>query len=212
MAAGDEPPPYSGRTRLPHNCGKTQPRTRKLTMNKRQRRHLILGLVALMLALVPGTAFAAVDIEFGTDPPAEEVIPEHGPVISTIRVVDNGQPVANAVVEVSVTNPTVSPLFSTDMPMVEGKPLGRLVLAAPEGEATFNWLWPIRGDYSVVITARPAEGSTAFEPVTKEFTYHVDENPAKRNNLIILLVILIGFGLLSGFVLGRSSVRVGGQA
>ncbi|MDE2817014.1 MAG: hypothetical protein OXM03_11385 [Chloroflexota bacterium] len=181
-------------------------------MNKRQWRHLILGLVVLMLALVPGTAFAAVDIEFGTDPPAEEVIPEHGPVISTVRVVDNGQPVANAVVEVSVTNPTVSPLFSTDMPMVEGKPLGRLVLAAPEGEATFNWLWPIRGDYSVVITARPAEGSTAFEPVTKEFSYQVSENPTKRNNLIILLVILIGFGLLSGFVLGRSSVRVGGQA
>lgn len=212
MAAGDKPPRYSGRTGLPHNCGKTQTRTRKLTMNKRQWRHLILGLVALMLALVPGTAFAAVDIEFGTDPPAEEVIPEHGPVISTIRVVDNGQPVANAVVEVSVTNPTVSPLFSTDMPMVEGQPLGRLVLAAPEGEATFNWLWPIRGDYSVVITARPAEGSTAFEPVTKEFSYQVSENPTKRNNLIILLVILIGFGLLSGFVLGRSSVRVGGQA
>ncbi len=212
MAAGDKPPCYSGSTGISHNCGKTQTRTRKLTMNKRQWRHLILGLVALMLALVPGTAFAAVDIEFGTDPPAEEVIPEHGPVISTVRVVDNGQPVANAVVEVSVTNPTVSPLFSTDMPTVEGKPLGRLVLAAPEGEATFNWLWPIRGDYSVVITARPAEGSTAFEPVTKEFSYQVSENPTKRNNLIILLVILIGFGLLSGFVLGRSSVRVGGQA
>lgn len=212
MAAGDKPPRYSGSTGISHNCGKTQPRTRKLTMNKKQWRHFILGLVALMLALVPGTAFAAVDIEFGTDPPAEEVIPEHGPVISTIRVVDNGQPVANAVVEVSVTNPTVSPLFSTDMPMVEGQPLGRLVLAAPEGEATFNWLWPIRGDYSVVITARPAEGSTAFEPVTKEFSYQVSENPTKRNNLIILLVILIGFGLLSGFVLGRSSVRVGGQA
>lgn len=175
-------------------------------------RQLTIGLVALMLALVPGTAFAAVDIEFGTDPPAEEVIPEHGPVISTVRVVQDGQPVANAVVEISVTNPTVSPLFSTDMPMVEGRPLGRLVLAAPEGETTFNWLWPIRGDYSVVITARPAEGSTAFEPVTKEFTYHVDENPAKRNNLIILLVVLVAFGLLSGFVLGRSSVRVGGQA
>lgn len=176
-------------------------------------RHLIVGLVALMLALVPGTAFAAVDIEFGTDPPAEEVIPEHGPVISTIRVVDNGQAVANAVVEISVTNPSVSPLFSTDMPMVEGQPLGRIVLAAPEGEATFTWLWPIRGEYSVVITARPAEGSdAAFEPVTKEFTYSVDENPAKRNNLIILLVILVAFGLVSGFVLGRSNIRVGGQA
>ena len=176
-------------------------------------RHLIIALVALMLAAVPATAHAAIDIQFETDPPAEEVIPEHGPVKNTVRVVQDGQLVPNAVIEVSVTNPTVHPLFSTDMPIVEGNPLGHLVLSAPEGEATFSWLWPIRGDYSVTITARPAEGSeAAFEPVTKEITYHVAENPSKQINFIVLVVVLVGFGLLSGFVLGRSSARTGGAA
>ena len=176
-------------------------------------RHVIIALVALMLAAVPATAYAAIDIQFETDPPAEEVIPEHGPVKNTVRVVQDGQLVPNAVIEVSVTNPTVHPLFSTDMPIVEGNPLGHLVLAAPEGEATFSWLWPIRGDYSVTITARPAVGSeAAFEPVTKEITYHVDENPSKQINFIVLVVVLVGFGLLSGFVLGRSSARAGGAA
>ena len=176
-------------------------------------RHFLIAVLALMLAAVPSTAYAAIDIQFETDPPAEEVIPEHGPVKNTVRVVQDSQLVPNAVIEITVTNPTVHPFFSTDMPMVEGNPLGHLVLVAPEGEATFNWLWPIRGDYNVTITARSAEGAAnAFGPVTKEIIYHVDENPAKRTNFIVLLVVLVAFGALSGFVLGWSNARVGGTA
>jgi len=119
--------------------------------------------------------------------------------------------VPNVRLAITVAAPKPHPLFSTDLPVVEGTRLIQTVLEAPEGVAQFTWVWPLRGEYTFTVRAEPAQGGN-FTPVTQELRIRINENPQKVPNLLILLAVLLVFGLVSGFVLGRSATRVGGVA
>lgn len=156
------------------------------------------------LALSGAAASAAPRVELQTDPPLSQIEPFSEPVTFSLKAVaDDGQPLEDAILELLLNTPPKTPWLTTDFPVVEGTMLARLTLPAPQGEAQFQEVPPIRGSYQLQVRVSPRVPGT-FEPYTDLLTFQVPENPVKYRNLAILLSILLLAGLGGGWVIGGS--------
>ncbi len=168
---------------------------------------------SILLLLLCGAASAAepLRLTITTNPPADQIIPNEVPatiVVTATRA--DGSPVTNARISVSLDMPPKNAFFSTGFPIAEGTPLIRATTLAPQGKLELTTLFPIRGVYPLNASAELPD-----EPQSKSSTalsLGVNEEPAVVRNFCILIALLVGFGLLSGIVLGRSDRRQIGRA
>lgn len=161
--------------------------------------------VLLALALAQAASAAGPTIALTTDPPLDQIVPDLTLAKVRIEVKDEtGKPIPNVRIGFDLIAPKSS-FISTDFPVVEGTKLMNYELVAPQGAIEFTYLWPIRGKYDVILTAKPTEGSPVqFEPIRTQTSVSLNENPAERSNAVAFVAILAAFGLLSGLILGRS--------
>ena len=165
----------------------------------------IIGL--MLLSAFPAWGSQEADILFQTDPAVEKIRPDDGLVKMSFKILSkSGGEIDMAKVRIELDSPPKNAFFSTDFPIVEGTPLIRSECLASAGRLEINYLFPIRGAYRLKVVAEPVlEKSGQFTPTTREWTFTVHEKPSETGNLAILLSLLVVFGGVSGWVLGRSA-------
>ena len=166
----------------------------------------MLAVLVAVAVLAPGVFAAGPAITFTTEPSVDQIIPDATLTTVKISVLDEqGSPIPNVRIGFDLTAPAVSRFLSSDFPIVEGTDLMKYELVAADGILEFEYLWPIRGSYEIVMSASPTVRSAVqFEPISEARTFRLTENPAELRNVIIFVAILAVFGLVSGLMLGRS--------
>lgn len=165
-----------------------------------------LVIALLLLAFFPTTVIAqeAPTISVRTEPATDQIVPDKDLVKTIIEIKDGqGQLTKNIVIDFQVDSPAPSSWISTDFPMVEGTRLHQSRFDAPDGMLELKFVWPIRGDYKLIMRASPAPGTnTSFAPITKQLTMHINENPSEGRNLLQFVIGLGILGLVAGMIMG----------
>lgn len=172
-------------------------------------------LVALLAEAVPlgraGAApayqGAAPAITFVTQPEPAQIVVREEPAKAIVEVKDaSGRLLRDVLVELEIDTPPRGTFISTDLPRVDGTALVRSRLAAPEGRVEMDVIWPMRGTYQVRVAASPAPGvSASFQPTKRDFAISLPERPGPARNFFITAAILLAFGAVGGYVLGRAN-------
>jgi len=145
-----------------------------------------------------------VELKYTLDMPIEQIGPDEDVVKLTLHVQRVGQPL-NARLHVVLDSPPRNSLISTDFPIVEGTRLIDTVAVTQNGELKIDYLFPIRGRYTLTIDATAVDANNEIANETFHFTLR--ENPNEVRNFVFLVVGLVLFGLISGGVLARGQVR-----
>ncbi len=171
---------------------------------------LFLFLIPLVLFLqraAPLSAADQVQITLTSNPPLSDIRPHGGPTGHIepehfmLEVRDaNGALVPNVKIDYRMVAPQTNWFISTDVPRVEGVVMMDDHYVSATGQQPFNYIFPIRGPYQVTVQASPVTPG-AFEPTTKTFDLNITEKESSAINLTILLIALVVFGALSGFLL-----------
>jgi hypothetical protein len=88
----------------------------------------------------------------------------------------------------------------TDFPWVEGTALIDATLSIEAGKATFDYMFPIRGEYPLTVELSDQNGKSLG---THQLVIPIQENPQEIQNAIIFIMSLGAFGLLAGFGLSK---------
>jgi len=183
---------------------------------------LAVGAGALGLAAGPAPAATAAGerVVLSTDPPLGQVHPHGGPSEGIepdtiiLEVQDaSGKPIPNVQLDVEMVAPPTNWFLSTDVPRIEGHTILDWSAVAPTGRQEFKYLFPIRGPYHLTVKASPAPGATgaaAFAPFTQDLTLNISEKPTSVLYLTLFLGVLLLFGAISGFILGRANLAAQG--
>ncbi|MBI3977952.1 MAG: hypothetical protein HY331_07195 [Chloroflexi bacterium] len=161
---------------------------------------------------VVGTA-AGEQIVVTTEPPLDQIHPHGGPgaeVVPDRLIVEvkdaTGKNIPNVVVDLQMDAPATNWFISTDVPLVEGRTLLKLRGVAPNGRLEIDYMFPIRGTYRLAVKASPAPGAAAgFTPFSRELDLPISEKPSSYVNLGVFLLVLFGFGVISGLIIGRAN-------
>ena len=160
------------------------------------------AMFAFYVSMSATTAQSNISVALETDPTPSQIVPDFDLVHTVITVVgENGQPLENAHLSLTLDSPDGNPILSTDFPFVEGTRLLAANEVLPAGRFEFDYIYPIRGDYDLNVEVTPPGGATF--PETLNLT--VRENPGELRVLLVFLVILAIFGMLSGWVVGRGA-------
>jgi hypothetical protein len=116
-----------------------------------------------------------------------------------------GRPVSGARLKIHLTAPDTPWIGSTDFPVVEGSSLLHQDIHVRGAIHAFQFVPPIRGTYTLTASVEPLPGDTRFAPAQNSWQTTIQESPERKNNLTILIAILVTVGGLSGFVIGRSA-------
>ena len=169
---------------------------------------LIVALAVVLGAAVwaPQVLAAGPSVALSTEPPGDQIVPDL--TLSTVRIAvldERGEPIPNVKIGFDLKAPVSGRFFSTDFPHVEGTALMSYELVSSEGVLEFEYLWPIRGSYEIVMSASPTVLSPVqFEPISTSRTLQLSASRGEITNVLILVVLLALVGLVSGLVLGRS--------
>ncbi|HEY9831035.1 MAG TPA: hypothetical protein V6D26_10670 [Stenomitos sp.] len=144
-----------------------------------------------------------------TEPPMSQILPFEAeatvtpsPVRLTLQALDTaGQSLENAKIRLQILTPPKNPWFPTDFPIVEGTQLLNLEADAPKGKLQIQQLFPIRGQYQVLVEVTSTVDN-AFTPFQQKLTLTVAENWIKYRNFLLLALILLMVGAGGGLVLG----------
>ncbi|MDQ7029535.1 MAG: hypothetical protein Q9O62_07035 [Ardenticatenia bacterium] len=168
------------------------------------RRFLIIG--TLLLSLLMGSVAVAqqggdgrpVRVLVETEPPANAIVPDETLVTTRLRVLDAaGNPLPGVRAAVHVDTPPRPNIITTDFPFVEDTTLLELETTLPQGELTFQALYPIRGTYTFRTRVTLPDGQV----VEARPTLSLRENPDEVRNILVLVGLLFAFGLLSGLII-----------
>ena len=160
----------------------------------------LLLVVAAVWWSTSAQATSDVTVELLTEPAAGSIIPDATLVENRLRVLDeSGQPIPGAKVVLHVDTPLGSPFLTTDFPWVENTSWLNMEAVATDGELEWKAIYPIRGTYTFETLVTLPDGTT----VENALPLSINESPNELFNLVVLLAILLAFGILSGFVIGR---------
>ncbi len=141
-----------------------------------------------------------------TVPSVDQLHPHSDPVRIILRLLDSdGRPVQQGKLHIRLLAPAPGWLFSTDLPLVEGTDLLEMDLPVSQGQAAWEYTFPIRGVYRL-------EVGTAGERV---FEIGIKENRTRLFYLGIFFVALFSFGFVAGRLftsagrISRGEVRLG---
>jgi len=144
------------------------------------------------------------NVYFKTTPRLELLRPFADPADLALLITDaDGRPVDNATVNVRLDAPTPGGFFSTDMPIVEGTRLNEMTLKLRQGRVSWKYLFPIRGEYKLVVDVRAADGRQA----ARTFVFKIRENESKWLALGAFSVALFVLGFGAGRVFTRTRAQ-----
>jgi hypothetical protein len=152
--------------------------------------------ISVLLAgfvFVPAVGSQDLNVYFKTTPRLELLRPFADPADLALLITDaDGRPVDNATVNVRLDAPAPGGFFSTDMPIVEGTRLNEMTLKLRQGRISWKYLFPIRGEYKLVVDVRTADGRKA----AKTFVFKIRENESKWLALgaFSVALFIVGFG------------------
>ena len=155
-------------------------------------------LLSLTIATLLGASLPAeeLNVYFKTTPGIELLRPFADPIDLSLLITGlDGRPVKQGTVAIRLEAPRPGRFFSTDMPLVEGTVLNEMRLPLRQGRANWKQLFPIRGEYRLMVDVLAADGSKA----SKTLSFAVREN---RQKWLALGAFSAGLFLL-GFVAGR---------
>jgi hypothetical protein len=155
-------------------------------------------MVVLSIGLIPMTAVAAeekvrIEIKEG---PVGAVRPD----LDTATVELAFSQVPNGSAHIRLRSPETKFFSPTDFPWVEGTELIDATLLIEGGKATFNYMFPIRGDYPMTVELFGENGQSLG---IHQLVVSMQENPKEVQNAILFVVLLGSFGLLVGFGLSK---------
>ena len=151
-------------------------------------------------------------VQLTTNPPLEKIhafeaqtTRHQDPVKLTLQALDTkGKPLNNALLNLELFTPKRNPFFTTDFPIVEGTQLLNIQAVAPNGKLEVEQMLPIRGKYELRVNATPSVANS-FTPYKKTLNLNAIENSFKFQYLAVVAGILLGVGLLGGWVIGGQS-------
>jgi hypothetical protein len=145
-------------------------------------------------------------VHFKTTPQLKLLRPFADPADLALLVTGaDGRPVGEGSAVISLHAPPPGAFFSTDYPLVEGTLLSELRLPLRQGKANWKYLFPIRGEYRLVVDVTANENRKA----SKSFSFHVSENPKKWLALGAFSATLFVFGFVAARVFtGKPTNRV----
>ena len=152
--------------------------------------------ISVLLAgfvFVPAVGSQDLNVYFKTTPRIELLRPFADPADLALLITDaDGRPVDNATVNVRLDAPAPGRFFSTDMPIVEGTRLNEMTLKLRQGRVSWKYLFPIRGEYKLLVDVHTADGRKA----ARSFVVRIRENESKWFALGAFSVALfvLGFG------------------
>jgi|GEM_PF-2461187 len=154
--------------------------------------------IAMLLCTVLGTyvsAEEAVTIEVKNEE-GGQVRPD----LDTAKVELSFTEVQNGSAHIQLSSPERKFFSPTDFPMVEGTDLIDSTLSIENGKASFNYMFPIRGDYHLQVDVVDEKGNKVGN---HHLVVNISENPKEVQNAILFIAILAVFGLIAGYVLAR---------
>jgi hypothetical protein len=140
-----------------------------------------------------------------TVPAREHIRPDGETAQVTLTPRLRGIPLTGGQLTLHLTAPPRSTVLSTDFPHVEGTPLLAFTsLLSEDGTVTFDYVFPIRGVYTIDLDLAPVPGGPAFRPLRFRKTLEIAEAPEEVRNAWLLVGGLFVLGFLVGRVLARS--------
>lgn len=116
--------------------------------------------------------------------------------LSLLVTGSDGKPVNQGTVSIKIEAPQPGSFFSTDYPLIEGTLLAEFRLPLVRGQATWRYLFPIRGAYRLIVDATVENGRRA----SRTLHVYVRENRIRWLALAALSIGLIGLGFAAGRV------------
>ena len=147
----------------------------------------------------------AITVSLSSSPPPDTIRPDHDMAQVTLAVQHDGQPLNQGRVQVKVVAPAHPSLLSTDFPIVEATTLLELASDLRDGTFSFDYLFPIRGQYTFDVALQPAAGSTQFAPTAMQIPWQIHESPSEIRNAWLLVFGLFMLGGVFGVILARSA-------
>ena len=145
------------------------------------------------------------EVKIHFSPDIHDIIPDKTPVTIRIETSENSKPISSDI-RFALTLPETDALFSTEYPVIEGSILNLGDVKTENGIFEFTTILPIRGEYSLKVTARPESKDSSSE-ISQSITHiNAGENPDDLRNFTILSFILFSLGILSGFIFQKSRV------
>ncbi len=153
---------------------------------------------------VPAVGSQDLNVYFKTTPRIELLRPFADPADLAFLVTDaDGRPMENATIRVRLDAPAPGRFFATDMPIVEGTRLNEMTLKPRQGRISWKYLFPIRGEYKLVVDVRAADGRQA----ARTFVFKIRENESKWLALGAFSVALFVLGFGAGRVFTRTRAQ-----
>jgi hypothetical protein len=165
---------------------------------------LSIGSIVLFSASKVTAAAGPVTVELETVPPLNEVRPLADPTQLVLAIFDaERKPIPDGRVRVRLQAPDSNWPLSTDLPAVEGKRLIDIELAVVDGNADWEYLFPIRGVYRLEVTTFDEKGERA----QKIFHLSIKESRLKLFYLASFIAVLFVVGFCMGWWLDRAHRR-----
>ena len=169
-------------------------------------KHFLSLFILIVVAFFGPSLWAEeLNVYFKTTPRQELLRPSADPIdLSLLITGPDGRPIKQGSVAVRFDAPPPGRFFSTDIPLVEGTLLSEMQLPLRQGRANWKQLFPIRGNYRLIVNVVASDGTQA----SKTFTFSVREH---RLKWLALTAFSAGLFLL-GFVAGRVFTGARGSA
>jgi hypothetical protein len=148
---------------------------------------------------------AAVTVEIASTPPLERLRPNTDLARLTLTAWLHGKPLGQGHVKVQLTAPPRTKVLATGFPRVEGTALLALDSELRDGTFTLQYLFPIRGTYTLDLDLAPVPGGPAFLPTSLRQTVRIYENPVVIRNAWLLIIGLFVLGGITGVIFARSA-------
>jgi hypothetical protein len=164
---------------------------------------ILLALTAWLFVYPSTQSQSDVVVTLETTPASGFISPDETLTHTTLRVVDrDGQAISNAYLKLHLDAPSGNAFISTDFPIVEDTPLFEYEGALPEGVLAFDFIYPIRGTYRFQVEAGRNAATPAFADT---LTLTLTENRNEIINFAGLVALLLGLGIVAGFIIGRGA-------
>jgi hypothetical protein len=148
---------------------------------------------------------AAITVQLASTPPLEQIRPDADLATLTLTVLRHGQPLTHGHLKAQLMAPLRTRFLTTDFPLVEGTPLLRLESDLHASTFAWQYLFPIRGLYSLDVEVSPVPGGPEFRPVRLQQAVRLFENPQEVRHGWLLVLGLFVLGGMAGMVLARSA-------
>jgi hypothetical protein len=153
---------------------------------------------------------ATATVEIASTPPLERIWPNADLAHVTLTALLHGTPLDQGHIKLRLTAPPRTKVLSTGFPRVEGTPLLALDSEFRNGTFALQYVFPIRGTYTLDLEIAPVPGGAAFHPTSLRKTIHISENPVVARNAWLLIVGLFVLGGVTGVIFARSAAARAG--